>query len=645
MSLRWVLALLTTACLFVFSSLGFARSYSLDRIEVTGEVRSDGSMHVTELREVTFEGTFHAFDREIPLRPGESLRNVSVSEHGEKYVRDESERPGTYHVSYPGNGLKVSWGYEATDETRTFLLEYDVLGAVVKHADAGELYWRFIEPEHEWEAERSRVEVKLPGHVPKEHIQVWAHGPLHGRVDPVAGGAVATCDPLPSDTLVELRLLFPAEVLTARPSQSRARAGVTAQEGALAEQANRERDAARTTMREDQRNVRARVMEEEGALAGRANRQRDLARVEMGLPLLLALLMFAMWLALYLRYGREYQEANPPEYTREPLEGWKPNDVGYLCKWGHLDARDMTAMVMDLVRRGVLRLEVKKAEYSGLVGLAASALKLFGAISDEEQYLTWLPDSTGELSRSESYLLDSILFRDLGRGGVISMSEFREQAKGDPQGSYNRFQVWKRMAEKESEKLPLVDPASNLAMIAAITTFAVIAVISVMTAAANERFTFLLPAITGVVLAAASVNLRRRNRAAALALHQWQAFQRYLEDFSQLKQYPAPAVVLWEQYLVFAITLGVADRVIEQFKALYPIAVAEHQGEISFFPNWIGTNGAPFSAMESLGSALSSFSTNFATATSSYSSPSGGGGGFSGGGGGGGGGGGSSGAR
>jgi hypothetical protein len=41
-------------------------------------------MHVGELREIAFEGRFHAFDREIPLRAGESIRNEFSREIGKR---------------------------------------------------------------------------------------------------------------------------------------------------------------------------------------------------------------------------------------------------------------------------------------------------------------------------------------------------------------------------------------------------------------------------------------------------------------------------------------------------------------------------------------------------------------------------------
>ena len=137
------------------------------------------------------------------------------------------------------------------------------------------------------------------------------------------------------------------------------------------------------------------------------------------------------------------------------------------------------------------------------------------------------------------------------------------------------------------------------------------------------------------LIPASVVAIRRRNPEAAIALHHWQAFRRYLTDFSQLRTYPAPAVVLWEKCLVFAVTLGVAREVISQLRELYPhMAAAGAQSGV--FSNWVVEGGNPLASMGAMESAFSSFSATLSTATSSFSSGSGGGGGFSGGGGGGG---------
>jgi uncharacterized membrane protein len=585
-----------------------ARSYYLNQIEVAAAVRPDGSMHVREIREVVFRGVYHAFDRAIPLPHGTQLENLSVSERGVAYREDTSEAPGTYTTRRTGREVRLSWFYLAADETRRFVLEYDVLGAVEKHADVAELYWQFIEPDHDWEARRSRVSVLLPSAVPESELLVWPHGALWGKKEVQRDRIALTCNPLPADTMVEARIVFPTAVINSSP-------------------------------RQDQRAVLAQVVAEEEEWMAEANRLRRRAKARLillwALPAAFIIVGVSTWLVLYFRYGREHREANPPEYVREPPGDWTPNEVAFLWRWGQISAQDMTATLMDLVRRGALRLVVTTATRPVLGGL-------LGEKADEDFVVERLRDYEGELSQSEQYLISQILFHDV-TGDSVSLEAFQKSARSRPSASQRRFKTWKKLAKVEAKRKTVIDPVSKKAAGAMAAVGAIILIASLACAALLESPTFVPSALAGIALAGGGYAILRRTPEAARDLTQWQAFRRYLTDFSQLHQYPAPAVVLWEHYLVYAITLGVADRVIEQFQELYP-QVADSATRAQAFPHWVGSGGSPLSGMSSIGSVLSSFSSTLATATSAMSTSSGSSGGFSGGGGGGGGGG-SSGAR
>jgi len=583
-----------------------AKSYYLRRADVIAQVRADGSMRVREGRQIVFEGTFHAFDRTIPVPAGAEITNIAVSEGGIPYQERFGEEPGTFTTVRTRRELSLSWFYVATDETRTFVLEYDVLGAVQKHADTAELYWQFIEPDHEWEAETSAVTILLPAPMPTSRIKAWAHGPLQGNVAIGTDRVELTCNPLPSNTMVEGRVVVPTSVITSSP-------------------------------RSDYSEALPSILEEEGRGAEEANQQRIQARAAIFLPFGTVAVGFLVAFALYWRYGREYLEPNPPIYEREPLEGWKPNEVGYLCHWGSLDQDDMTAMLMDLVRRGALQLVIRKEHHAILGGL-------LGSREEEEQYIRRVPAFKDELSPAERYLIERVLFTGIDSDVEVSMSEFAERAKADPTAAKARYDHWKEFAENESEKVPIVAPNSDVAMGFGIGIGVLVFLSTFLFAGVLHSPAAVVDGFGGFGIIIASLNIRRRTREAAIALHHWQAFRRYLLDFSRLREYPAPAVVLWEQYLVFAITLGVADRVIEQFKDLYPRLPDAERSSFAAFPNWVSSEGQVFSSLNSMSSVFTSFNQTLAAATSSFSSSSGSGGGFSGGGGGGGGGG-SSGAR
>ncbi len=341
------------------------------------------------------------------------------------------------------------------------------------------------------------------------------------------------------------------------------------------------------------------------------------------------------WGTLYFRYGREHEEQSPIEYLREPPEDWTPNEVAFVWRWGELSAQDMTATLMDLVRRGALKLIVTTERRERLGGL-------LGEKTEQEYAIQPVRDQEDSLRDSERYLIRHILFHDIP-GDTVSMDTFQRKARKNPRQTYRRFKSWRGLAKREAKRLGVVDPVSKKMCGVAAGLGFIVFFLSIVLGAMLSSPVFFASGLIGFALIPASFAILRRTPEAARQLHRWQAFRRYLTDFSQLERYPAPAVALWEHYLVYAITLGVADRVIEQFKELYP-QVAEQAAAGTAFPHWVTAGGEPLSGMDSIGSVLSSFSSTLATATSSMSSSSGGGGGFSGGGGGGGGGG-SSGAR
>ena len=122
----------------------------------------------------------------------------------------------------------------------------------------------------------------------------------------------------------------------------------------------------------------------------------------------------------------------------------------------------------------------------------------------------------------------------------------------------------------------------------------------------------------------------RRTPKGALLHARWQAFRRYLNDFSRVEDSPPASLALWEQFLVYGIALGVAEQVLDAARLQAPPEIAE--GGSFYGPGSDGSISGPDSF------SFSNLENDFSEAfTPPSSSGSGSGGGFSGGGGGGGG--------
>ena len=146
--------------------------------------------------------------------------------------------------------------------------------------------------------------------------------------------------------------------------------------------------------------------------------------------------------------------------------------------------------------------------------------------------------------------------------------------------------------------------------------------------------------MTAVVLLALSGLLRRHTDRGARRAAEVAGLRAFLRDFSLVDDVPVGHLVLYERYLVYAVALGVADRLIAALRMRFPELADPNQGFATWYvtSSMYGSPGGDLDKLASLGT-VGSFANDLSRATASAFSPpsssSGGGGGFSGGGGGG----------
>lgn len=130
-----------------------AREYSYDRIDATFTIHEDASMTVEERQVFRFEGEYHSGWRNIPKKGFFGFRVLGVSdmETGEEYAyspkRLDKTDPSSWgrYASFTENGEEIiEWYYDARDETRGFVLRYELDGVVGFHDDHDELYWNLL---------------------------------------------------------------------------------------------------------------------------------------------------------------------------------------------------------------------------------------------------------------------------------------------------------------------------------------------------------------------------------------------------------------------------------------------------------------------------------------------------------------------
>ncbi|TML13981.1 MAG: DUF2207 domain-containing protein, partial [Actinobacteria bacterium] len=119
MSRLGAVLLAVAAAALLSPATGYAKSYSLPGADVAVQIHSDGSLLVREQITFDFSGDFSGAYRDIPLRPGESIDDVGVSEGSDEYIPGANTElgsfgvPGSFGVELGSKRVRIVWHYRA----------------------------------------------------------------------------------------------------------------------------------------------------------------------------------------------------------------------------------------------------------------------------------------------------------------------------------------------------------------------------------------------------------------------------------------------------------------------------------------------------------------------------------------------------
>ena len=202
--------------LLVASPAG-AQSFSLPDADATVVVQPDGSLLVDEAITVYFSGRFTYGFRDIPLRAGETIDRVSVSEPGNAYApggpaeKKPDLTPGTFGVAHTSGEVSIVWHFRALDETRLFHVRYRLSGVVVAYDDVVDVHLQVWGKQ--WQVGLSRLTATLAA--PGKILRAWGH-PVYVRGDVGLVGRTASLRALnvPAHQFVELRTVIQRNAFT-----------------------------------------------------------------------------------------------------------------------------------------------------------------------------------------------------------------------------------------------------------------------------------------------------------------------------------------------------------------------------------------------------------------------------------------------
>ena len=580
-------------------------------VRVEAQLLPDGSMAVKETHTLKFNGEFSRYRRQIPHKGFGNMQVIRVSESAQEYQRLQtvSGRPAGKYTFGRGREagsdvFNIEMYFQAKDEKRSFILEYLVLDVVRVHADVAELYWQFLGKNRSVATDFMTVTLQIPAGAAPDQVRVWGHGPVRGDVKKLSATQLRweTTD-LPKDRFLEGRVVFPPSLTP----QAKVLTRKTALQAILAE---------------EQRWAEQREAE-----------QRE-ARYIMLVSIVFAILGCSVAWFLFNRYGRKFKGPVEVEYYRELPGNYSPAETGYLCEIGKLKPQAISATFMDLARRGYIRMEPSTTPETK--DILVRQLKPFGE----------------ELRVHERMLLD-FFFNQVGSlQSAVWFGTLKQFRKSNPREMKDFVEQFRTVVTLSVEAKGFLEKNRKGVKLAG-WGFIITAIIAALAYSIREFAPMIASSVVAGAFLAVTIKSRNFTREGQEQYYLWQAFRRFLTDFSNMDRAELPQLILWEHYLVYAVVLGVATEVIKQLPFVYP-QVNDPNSDFGYYwggmyhtrYNAVGGTETSFAGlagvtdmMNSLNDSWSSVVTAAGSSSGGSSSGSGDGGGFSGGGGDGGGGG------
>ena len=574
---------------FLISIVSFAASFRIEKLDIEANLQKDGSMVVSEA--VTYDiDEINGVYFDIDAKGFGELEYIQVFEDDSTGGFKEVDS-SNYEVSVSDELYRIKLYSKNHNNRRTFKFVYKLPEAITVYDDVAQFNRKMVG--QEWQQGinyiTAKVIIPVSASYDNSNILVFGHGPLTGEVDKEGNTVVYKLNNYYPGDFLEAHILMEPEIFSeynkSKIVHKDMKQKLLDMEAKLADEANAERDKAIR-----QQEMINKVFEKPGLIFG-----------------VLSSIWGALMYYIHVIFKRKNKVKNSVgKYLRELPDNSSPALVGGFMT-NSINDNEILATIVDLVRRKVLTLE-----------------------NSDKNSIIILTGSTENLSAQEKAIVD-IYINDFGDGKSLDLKSFGFFQKV-PMSVARKFEKWRAMVQSEMNRKNLTYQGLGclgvifFAFFPMIFTFAGL-VIGMITG--NKMF--LLIVVMGIILFVSGAKARYPRKELAEAKDKWQAFKNFLSDYSQLEEAKITSVHLWEQYFVYAVALGVSEKVVKAYKKALDMGVINDvQGvnSLAYSPIFNPMFSRSFSNLNGMVSRTNSGASS-AIASSRRSSSSGGGGGFS----------------
>lgn len=528
------------------------KSYSIDQAFVELTVGSNGLLHVDEIYDYTFEGTFNGVYRDIPLKEGQSIDNITVDTKGAYSVTKVSDEAGIKHLKIYLYADEAHTQKIANTEVYVYI-SYDMKNTVTLFNDVAGLQYKLWGDEWDVGIDALTAVVNLPG----DKDNVYFLNPQEFNSSSTLSGntITVTSNPIPKGEFYELLVLMP----------------ITDFENA-------------TYAKHVNENGRDKIMQN---LENSVNERNfwNTSYIVLGI---LSLISPIVAIIIYLRYGREPKVDYDGIYERELPTDDPPAMVNALIENSHdigtPNMKGFEATILNLINKKAFTLSTQEDSETGLTSL-------FLKLNKEE---------TSGLAIHENTVFEIMeMFAD--NDGVVNLSNLNADLSYESNAKIfmEEYRVWQQDVRHEyldSDELSTYFNNRGAKFIRILGVGGIIFGIIVFLLGLFTNLSNGVYAIGGgIVLAIFSLIVimlpedifGQWTEKGRLFYLKWSNFKKFLKDNSLINEHPPESIVIWKQYLIYGAALGVADNVYKAMK-LKEKNISEFDDDIFLYHHYGG---------------------------------------------------------
>lgn len=291
--------------------------------------------------------------------------------------------------------------------------------------------------------------------------------------------------------------------------------------------------------------------------------------------LFLTLIVAIAWYIAYKKYDKERVSTFESEYYRELTGDYPPAIMGYLYNFQDTSKDDLSATIMDLIRRNYIKLDMngcstldKKPNYIYILNRE----KNFNELKPYERFvIRWY-------------------FDNISKSDYLSLNEIDEYLKKEENARQylQDNKTFIKLVRQEARPYKFFDEFKNLGnkFILVYIPLVVFMIISLIFQIQNwYNYSLVYSALSlGLIILFASYlgTIKRRTEKGNEDYVRWNAFKNFLLDFGKFDDYTMPLISIWEHYMVYAVSFGIADKVEDQMR-LHFKSMGEDKGYDDYY--------------------------------------------------------------